>query len=201
MKKHVLSLSLALCVVAVNTNAAGDPNAGAQKVATCAACHGPDGNSASGAFPSLAGQGSVYLFKQMQDVLSGARPIALMTGMLDNFSEEDLWDIAAFYESKEAKTGAVPEEQLELGKKIYEAGLADKGIAACSACHMANGQGNNPAGFPALSGQHAEYTLLQLKTFASGERNNDPAQMMRDIAVKMSEAEMEAVSAYIRGLY
>ena len=110
-------------------------------------------------------------------------------------------DIAAYFESQTPVIGQTPAEMLELGKSIYRAGIADKGVAACAACHMPSGQGNNPARFPALSGQHPEYTALQLRKFASEERQNDPNRMMRDIAVKMSDAEMEAVAHYVRGLH
>jgi cytochrome c553 len=201
MNKLLISLLVSVGITGVAHATGGDATAGSQKVAVCAACHGADGNSPMGAFPSLAGQSSRYLLKQMQDQLSGARVIPEMTGMLDGLSERDLRDIAAFYERQTPVIGQTPAEMLELGKSIYRAGIADKGIAACAACHMPSGQGNNPARFPALSGQHPEYTALQLRKFASEERHNDPNRMMRDIAVKMSDAEMEAVAHFIRGLH
>ena len=201
MNKLLISLLVSVGITGVAHATGGDATAGSQKVAVCAACHGADGNSPMGAFPSLAGQSSRYLLKQMQDQLSGARLIPEMTGMLDGLSERDLRDIAAFYESQTPVIGQTPAEMLELGKSIYRAGIADKGVAACAACHMPSGQGNNPARFPALSGQHPEYTALQLRKFASEERHNDPNRMMRDIAVKMSDAEMEAVAHFIRGLH
>lgn len=201
MNKLLISLLVSVGITGVAHATGGDATAGSQKVAVCAACHGADGNSPMGAFPSLAGQSSRYLLKQMQDQLSGARVIPEMTGLLDGFSERDLRDIAAFYERQTPVIGQTPAEMLELGKSIYRAGIADKGVAACAACHMPSGQGNNPARFPALSGQHPEYTVAQLKKFAAEERHNDPNRMMRDIAVKMSEAEMEAVAHFIRGLH
>ncbi len=201
MNKLLISLLVSVGITGVAHATGGDATAGSQKVAVCAACHGADGNSPMGAFPSLAGQSSRYLLKQMQDQLSGARVIPEMTGMLDGFTERDLRDIAAFYERQTPVIGQTPADMLELGKSIYRAGIADKGVAACAACHMPSGQGNNPARFPALSGQHPEYTISQLRKFASEERDNDPNRMMRDIAVKMSEAEMEAVAHFIRGLH
>ncbi|WP_151671908.1 c-type cytochrome [Nitrincola schmidtii] len=201
MNKLLISLLVSVGITGMAHATGGDATAGSQKVAVCAACHGADGNSPMGAFPSLAGQSSRYLLKQMQDQLSGARVIPEMTGMLDGLSERDMRDIAAFYERQTPVIGQTPAEMLELGKSIYRAGIADKGVAACAACHMPSGQGNNPARFPALSGQHPEYTALQLRKFASEERHNDPNRMMRDIAVKMSDAEMEAVAHFIRGLH
>lgn len=201
MNKLLISLLVSVGITGMAHATGGDATAGSQKVAVCAACHGADGNSPMGAFPSLAGQSSRYLFKQMQDQLSGARLIPEMTGMLDGLSERDMRDIAAYFESQTPVIGQTPAEMLELGKSIYRAGIADKGVAACAACHMPSGQGNNPARFPALSGQHPEYTALQLRKFASEERHNDPNRMMRDIAVKMSDTEMEAVAHFIRGLH
>lgn len=201
MNKLLISLLISVGITGMAHAAGGDATAGSQKVAVCAACHGADGNSPMGAFPSLAGQSSRYLLKQMQDQLSGERVILEMTGMLDGFTERDLRDIATFYSRQTPTIGQTPADQLELGRQIYRAGIAEKGVAACAACHMPSGQGNNPARFPALSGQHPEYTVSQLKKFASEERQNDPSRMMRDIAVKMSEAEMQAVAHYIRGLH
>jgi len=201
MNKLLISLLISVGITGVAHAAGGNATAGASKVAVCAACHGADGNSPMGAFPSLAGQNSRYLLKQMQDQLSGARVIPEMTGLLNNLSEQDLRDIAAFYANQRVIIGQADAELVEKGRSIYEGGIADKGVSACIACHMPNGQGNNPARFPALSGQHPEYTLLQLQKFASEDRENDPNRMMRDIAVKMTESEMRAVSQYIRGLY
>jgi cytochrome c553 len=201
MNKLLISLLISVGITGVAHAAGGDATAGSQKVAVCAACHGADGNSPMGAFPSLAGQSSRYLLKQMEDQLRGDRVIPEMTGMLDNLTERDMRDIAAFYASQPVAIGQTAADQLELGRSIYQAGIAEKGVAACAACHMPSGQGNNPARFPALSGQHPEYTVLQLQKFASEDRENDPSRMMRDIAVKMSDAEMKAVAQYIRGLH
>ena len=94
----------------------------------------------------------------------------------------------------------VPEYDVEAGQKIYRAGIAAKGVAACTACHSPTGIGNASAAFPAVSGQHSAYVEKQLKMFRNAERSNDPNNMMRDIAAKLSDAEIKAVSAYIQGL-
>ncbi|QEW08217.1 c-type cytochrome [Nitrincola iocasae] len=201
MNKLLISLLISVGITGMAHATGGDATAGSQKVAVCGACHGADGNSPMGTFPSLAGQNSRYLLKQMQDQLSGARVIPEMTGLLDGFTERDLRDIAAYFSSQTITIGQTAADQLELGRSIYQAGIADKGVAACAACHMPSGQGNNPARFPALSGQHPEYTALQLQKFSAEDRANDPNRMMRDIAVKLSDTEMSAVAQYIRGLH
>ncbi|WP_136680772.1 c-type cytochrome [Neptunomonas sp. XY-337] len=200
MNKLLISLLLTLGITGV-ANAAGDAAAGQGKTAVCAACHGADGNSAIANFPKLAGQNATYLVKQLQDIKSGDRKIVEMTGLLDAMSDQDLEDIAAYYASKKVQGGKVAQDQLELGQQIYRAGLAAKGVPACTACHGANGQGIASAGYPALSGQHADYTAKQLKDFRVSARNQDPQAMMRDVAAKLSDVEIKAVSSYIQGLY
>ncbi|WP_432697046.1 c-type cytochrome [Marinobacterium sp. YM272] len=200
MNKILISLLVSLGITGV-AHAAGDAAAGQQKVAVCAACHGADGNSPAPNFPKLAGQNENYLLKQLKDIKGGARTVVEMTGMLDAMSEQDLADIAAHFSSQNVQIGQAAADQVVAGEEIYRAGIADKGVAACTACHSPNGKGNNAAGFPALSGQHATYVESSLNKFAAGERNNDPNAMMRDIAVKLNEAEMKAVSQYVQGLH
>lgn len=200
MNKILISLLVSLGITGV-AHAAGDAAAGQQKTAVCAACHSADGNSVAPNFPKLAGQNENYLLKQLKDIKGGSRTVLEMTGLLDAMSEQDLADIAAYFASQNVQVGQAAADQVAAGQEIYRAGIADKGVAACTACHSPNGKGNNAAGFPALSGQHATYVESTLNKFAAGERNNDPSGMMQDIAVKLNEAEMKAVSQYVQGLY
>ena len=179
----------------------GDAAAGKKLTAVCAACHGPDGNSPSDAFPNLAGQNTRYLAKQLTEIKSGMRAVPTMTGQLDAMSLQDFEDIAAYYASLAKAQGVAATDQVELGESIYRVGISRKNIAACSACHSPTGSGNNPAGFPALSGQWPAYTISQLKAFQAGSRHNDgDGKMMQDTAEDMNEKEMSAVAAYIYGL-
>lgn len=202
MNKVLLSMLLAVGIVGSVNAYAGDAEAGKGKTAVCAGCHGADGNSAVGSFPKLAGQGEGYLIKQMNDVKSGARVIVEMTGLLDNLSEEDFADIAAFYASQKSSIGQAKADLVEEGSKIYRSGIPAKSVAACTSCHGPAGAGMSLAKFPALAGQHAEYTALQLKHFRTGKRANDgDSRIMRSIAARLSDREIEAVSSYISGLY
>ncbi len=188
----------------------GDAEAGKNKAAACGACHGRDGNSASPGFPKIADQGAPYLYKQMKDFQSGARKDPTMEAQVSGRSDQDLKDIAAFYAAQEATSGAVKKDLLELGQKIYRAGNAETGVPACIACHGPAGKGMASASFPALGGQHAQYTEGQLKAFRAAGRgdmgrvkkrdNDGESKMMRDVAAKMSDAEIQAVSSYISGL-
>ena len=95
---------------------------------------------------------------------------------------------------------------LELGAKIYRSGVADRNVAACIACHSPTGQGNAPAGFPALAGQHAQYIADQLRAYRKGyedpegRTNDGEAKIMRTNASGLSDNDIEAVSSYIAGL-
>jgi cytochrome c553 len=200
MNKLLISLLVSIGITGV-AHAAGDAAAGQGKTAVCAACHSADGNSVVGNFPKLAGQGEKYLLKQLNDIKGGTRMIPEMTGMLTNLNDQDLADIAAYFASKKVQLGQAAADQVELGQKIWRSGVAEKGVAACTACHGPNGKGIDSAAYPALSGQHAQYVESSLNKFASGDRNNDPANMMRDIASKLSAVEMKAVSQYVQGLH
>jgi cytochrome c553 len=164
----------------------------------CAACHGADGNSAITLNPKLAGQHPEYLEKQLTEFKSGKRANAVMSGMAAGLSEQEIKDIAAYFAAKKLTLGQATKNGAgSLGEKIYRGGIAATGVPACAACHSPNGAGL-PKQFPRLSGQHADYTLAQLKTFRTGERANAP--MMMAIAAKMTDAEMAAVADYIQGL-
>ncbi len=200
MNKILISLLVSLGITGV-AHAEGDAAAGQQKTAVCAACHSADGNSVAPTFPKLAGQNENYLLKQLKEIKGGVRSVPEMTGLLDALSEQDLADIAAYFANQNVQIGQAAADQVAAGQEIYRAGIADKGVAACTACHSPNGKGNDAAGFPALSGQHAAYIESSLKKFAAGDRNNDPSGMMQDIAVKLNEAEMKAVAQYVQGLH
>ena len=184
----------------------GDPTAGEAKAVTCGACHGVDGNSAVPNFPKLAGLGEKYLVKQMQDIRSGLRPVAVMAGQVDNMTDQDLADIAAYYDSQVRSPEMADSELIELGRKVYMSGIMDRKVAACSGCHSPSGKGNAPAGFPALAGQHADYIAAQLKMFRKGYEdpagrvNDGDSKIMRTTAFELSDLEIQAVAAYASGL-
>lgn len=202
MKKLLITTLAFLTLGAVApTMAAGDASAGKGKAAVCAACHGADGNSPSDMFPKLAGQGEAYLIKQMSEFKSGVRENAVMAPMVATLTEQDMADLAAYYAGNNTAPAATTEDFIELGQAVYRAGNKESGVPACMACHGPTGAGVPAAKWPALSGQHAAYIEAQLKLFATGARSNDLNKMMRDIAGKMTEAEIKAVSSYAAGLH
>ena len=179
----------------------GDATKGKALSAVCAACHGADGNSTNPDWPKLAGQGEAYIIKQLHDFRADKRAEASMTPMAKGIaSDEDVLHLAAFFSSQKTRPGTANKEKVDLGRAIYKGGVMESGVAACSACHGPTGLGNWPAKYPKVAGQHAKYIVKQLKNFRSGSRNNDAGKIMRNIALKMTDAEMEAVAEYMSGL-
>lgn len=200
MNKLLVSLLLTLGISGL-AHAAGDAAAGQGKIAMCSACHNADGNSLLPNFPKLAGQGERYLFKQMQEIKSGIRPIVEMTGMLDAMTDQDLKDISAWYSSQKGTIGAAAPDLVARGEALYRGGKLEDGMPACVGCHLPNGEGLNLALYPKLNGQHASYTAKQLTDFREGDRVNDGDTMiMRSIAAKLSNKDIKAISSYIEGL-
>jgi cytochrome c553 len=197
-----LALTLLFSAFSATVYAQGNAEAGQGKVAVCLACHGQTGNeSLLPNVPKLGGQSERYLLKQMVEIKSGVRVAPLMNGMLNALNEQDLADVAAYYASLPAPQGATEAEKLAVAEPIYRAGIADIGVAACSACHAPNGQGIAEAGYPALSGQDVAYTEMQLKAFRAGERANDEAEIMRTIAARLTDTEIAALASYVSGLH
>ena len=169
----------------------------------CAACHGADGNSTIATNPKLSGQDTAYLLKQLNDYAKpagdkSARVNSIMAGILGSISAADRLHVAAYYASQPHKPGvARSRDTLELGQRIYRAGVPERGVPACGGCHSPSGAGI-PAQYPRLAGQHAEYTVAQLKAFHDGTRRNNVP--MAQIAARLSDAEMNAVADYAAGL-
>ncbi len=193
----LMSVTAAL---AASPSLAADAAAGKAKSALCASCHGADGNSANPEWPKLAGQHAKYIVKQLADFKAGRRENAMMAPMAAGLSEADMANVAAYFSSQTMSLGEADPALVGLGEKIYRGGNKATGVAACMACHAPNGMGNPAANFPRLAGQHAKYVENQLKAFRSGQRANDAGKMMRNIAAKMTDAEIAAVASYIEGL-
>lgn len=208
MKKLAILLGLTMAWASSgfspDATAQGDVAAGKSASVVCGACHGADGNSAA-AFPKLADQGEKYLIKQMQDVRDGARVVPSMAGLLTGKTDQDLADIAAYYSAQQRSGSQTDPELLALGEKVYRSGVAERNVAACTACHSPMGRGNDPAGYPSLGGQHPQYIADQLRAFRKGQedpsgRTNDDAGIMRTTAFGLSDKEIEAVASYAAGL-
>jgi len=199
-KMFVTFVAIAALAAVGSVNAAGNIDAGKTKSQSCAACHGVNGVSATAMNPNLAGQSAAYLVKQLKEFKSKKRDNATMYGMAAGLSDQDMEDVAAYYASQKAAESKADETLVERGKLIYLSGDDSKGLSACLGCHGPAGKGIPSAKFPALAGQHADYTVSQLKAFSLGSRANDAGKMMQTIAGKMNAADMKAVASYIQGL-
>jgi len=202
----LLILSVTTSVSANEPMAAsgGDIEAGKAKSAVCAGCHGADGNSLSSQFPRLAGQHASYLLKQIKDFRAGTdRTSPVMQPFAAGQTIEDIKDIIAYFsaQKKTPQDAKGDADTLTLGQKIYRGGNPETKVPACTACHGPAGAGNSLAKFPAIAGQHADYVKTQLQAFHSGTRKNDPKSMMRVVASRMTDREIDAVSQYIAGLH
>lgn len=201
LKNLLIAVTCLSTLAAACCYAAGDPTAGKSKAAVCAACHGPDGNSTNPAWPTIAGQHEEYIYKQLLDFKSGKRENPQMSPIIANMNEVDLSDVAAYFSDQTRKPGLAKPTNLLTAEHLYRAGDPKTGLAACTACHGPDGAGNPAAKFPSLSGQHAEYTITTLKAYKSEARKNDPNGIMRDIASKLSNSDIEIIANYLQGLH
>lgn len=198
MKPLLFSL---LCVL-FSLAATANPQAGQEKSAICAGCHGPQGVSINPDWPNLAGQHATYLAKQLHDYKTAStRNAALMTPMVVQLSDDDINDLAEFYASLPLAKSSTSDKSLARGEEIYRRGDLGKHITACIACHGPQGTGNAQAGFPLLAGQQPAYTIQQLLAFKDKTRLNDLNSIMRDISARMNQEDMESVAYYLGELH
>ena len=213
MIKKILFLSLLISSLAIQAAASGENSEakplpkgnaanGAKLVGTCVACHGADGNSVVGQWPTLAGQRESYLFEQLEHIRDEERVIAVMKGLLNDYSDDELRDMAAFYAEQTTKVSRAHDTNLALGQKIYRAGNIETGVPACTGCHGPAGKGLESAQYPMLGGQKAEYVVTSLIAYQTGERAIDEhGKIMQGIASRLTVEEIRAVANYVSGLY
>ena len=170
----------------------------ARGLPACVSCHGAAGNSTIAANPKLAGQIDAYVYKQLTDFTTPKRNQAIMSAYAKMLTDDEKRDIAAYLGAQKQKPGAAKnKDTVDLGRKIYRGGIAERGVAACAGCHGAAGAGV-PSQYPRLAGQHQDYALAQLIAFKEGGRKNSAP--MTTLAQRMSKDEMAAVVDYIAGL-
>ena len=205
MKKILFTILLGLSALNTASALEGNAEAGKNKSAMCAACHNADGNAAIPIYPKLAGQSASYIAKQLADFKLGmssggkeGRVNAIMGGMTMALSEQDMADLGAYYATQLHTPGTGAGS--EIGKKLYLGGDSSRGVTACVACHGVDGKGMDEAGFPAIAAQNGAYIISQLEQFRSGARANDKAKMMRNIAMKLEDKDIEALTQYISSL-
>lgn len=200
--KKLLQISLALAaVLGVSAVQAQDVKAGEKKVAMCIGCHGIVGYQASFPeiykVPMIAGQNAKYIVTALQGYAKGDRKHPTMRGIAASLSEQDMADIAAFYE-QQAKAPAAPDSVPAPPANVAE--LLTKG--ACISCHGANFSKPIDPTYPKLAGQHADYLTVALKSYKIEKnpnvgRNNG---VMAGQVKQFSNAELKAIANYISTL-
>jgi len=153
-------------------------------------------------WPNIAGQNAPYIQAQLTAFKSGSRMDPVMSSQAILLSDEDMADLAVYFESLPAAAQAVADaDSVSRGEALYRGGNTTTGVSACMACHGPTGRGNPAAKYPALQGQHAVYTAKQLNDYASGARTTDgKTRIMRDIAGRLSKEDIAALSSYVQGL-
>lgn len=206
----ILGLAVAVPALAQDT-VPGDPAAGQAKAAVCGACHGADGNSVNPEWPKLAGQHESYTARQLALFKSNQRVNAVMLGFAAGLSPQDMRDLGAWFASQKVQPGIASEEKIpgleetfkHRGERLYRGGDATRGVPACMACHGPAGAGNPGSAYPALGGQHANYTKAKLQAFRGGEIWGTEANgaIMAAVARNLDDNDIEALASYIEGLH
>ncbi len=190
--RAVITALLTFAALTVNAQAQ-DIEAGKKKAEACVACHGANGNSPAGAFPTLAGQNARYIYLQLRDYKEGRRKNPMMSAIAQGLEKKDMHDLAAYYAAqKQERTGFKADQaRVEAGAKKAEESL-------CAMCHLGGMKGQNEV--PRLAGQHPEYIISQMKQFKARERTND-AGNMTSLAQTLSEEDIVNLAHWISALY
>lgn len=208
--KHVL-LAVALCAPAAafaaetgnNPFTQGNAEAGAAKAATCAACHGPGGNSSNPEWPKLAGQGAAFVYSQLKAFKNGERKNPLMSSQAAGLSDQDMRDLAAYFAAQPFSPGVASEAAVAVAQPLYRGGDAARGLPSCAACHLPDGAGVAASGYPRIGGQHAKYVGTALRLYREQAAQSLPEgnlKTMSAVAAKLTDAEIDALASYVNGL-
>ena len=212
MRNKPLRLQICLCLgllfLLPNLVSADDAEikSGEQKAMVCTACHGIS-KSNNPEWPNLSQQSKKYLIEQLHAFKDGVRKNALMNSQAMGLSDQDIIDLASYYNSVPAEKLNIEasEDVIALGQNIYRGGIQDRGVPACISCHGPKGLGIDRSGYPKISGQNSAYLLSRLKNYKEGYDNRNSMganySIMSGISFKLSNAEIKALSEYLQGLY
>jgi cytochrome c553 len=162
----------------------------------CGGCHGANGLPAAGMpFPRLAGLPPEYLAKQLVDYREGARASALMGPIATALGDAEIGSLARYFGAQPAAPVKSAHASPTRGALLARVGDNALAIPACSDCHGGDDIGGGPI-LPPLGAQPAGYTAAQLRAFRSGERHGDQGAVMRELAKRLSDADIEAIASY-----
>jgi len=174
------------------------------KLAYCKTCHGLSAQGYRGYFPMprLAGQQQQYIENQLRAFIERRRTNPIMANVAHALNPLMISALATHFHHLDPKPiGGAPRGALALGKRIYEEGLPESNVAACWACHGADGKGQNE--IPRLAGQLYEYTVGQLTGWAKQRGQGtavDTSAIMAPTAHNLTRSQVEAVAAYVSTL-
>jgi cytochrome c553 len=196
-RRHVHRTWVSILIYCVSawwlpTGAHAAADAGKAKAATCAACHGPMGNSTNPEYPILAGQTARYLYLQLRDFEQGRRSHPRMTPMATGLSREDMLDLADYFAAQQPALVPFNADPVRV-----DAGRRKAGEVLCTMCHLGGFAGQNE--IPRVAGQHYEYILKQLQDFRERRRTND-AGNMTSVTRGLSDEDIKNLSTYIANL-
>ena len=207
MQSRFLTFSLsALLTALVASNPAY--SAAPPEAASCLACHGAQGEGlAAAGYPRLAGLSAPYITEQLNAYIADRRVNAIMSGMAKPLTAPQIQVIASYFSTLTPPINPAPPitnlAQAELGQQLALRGDWTAGIPACFSCHAADGAGVSPA-FPPLIGQPAAYIEAQIKAWKDGTRQAEPQNLanalMHNVALRMSDAQSQAVAAWLSSL-
>lgn len=198
---HMRNAFLALATLCMAIMVATVQADGQAKAQVCSACHGPDGNSSNPIWPNLAAQNPSYIVAQLKAFKANKRANPAMAPMMLPQEESDMQEVAAFFGAQSLQVQPITNDDVAAGQNLYRGGDAERGIPACMACHGPDGAGNPASGYPALRGQHPDYTVLQLQNYRDDKRQTDPQQMMRMIAKRLSDEDMQRLARYVSAVH
>lgn len=199
------SLSTLLAALVINNPAY---SAAPPEAASCLTCHGVQGEGMTAAgYPRLAGLSAPYITEQLNAYINGRRVNAIMSGMAKPLTAAQIQVIASYFSTLTPPVNPAPPitnlAQAELGQQLALRGDWNMGIPACFSCHAADGAGVSPA-FPPLIGQPATYIEAQIKAWKDGTRQAEPQNLanalMHNVALRMSDAQSQAVAAWLSSL-
>jgi cytochrome c553 len=207
LRLALLGLALTVvCGVAAGARERMVPATGSleAKILYCKTCHGLQAQGYRGylPMPRLAGQQPQYLENQLRAFIERRRTNPVMANVAHVLTPAMVSGLAAHFENLDPPPiGGAPRHSLAQGKEIFENGLPESNVPACSACHGAEGKGQNE--IPRLAGQLYEYTVAQLSGWSKVRGQGtavDTSAIMAPTAHNLTHAQIEAVAAYMSTL-
>lgn len=193
-----LVITSVMAVSAQAQEVKGDAKVAEAKIAMCIGCHGIPGYQSSFPevyrVPKISGQNAKYIAAALTAYKKGERKHQTMRGIADTLNDQDIADLAAYYE-QHGKTEAVTAAPKAANEKVTA--LLQKG--ACVSCHGANFSQPLDPSYPKIAGQHKDYLYVALKSYkvenqSTWGRSNG---IMGGIAKQYSNAELKALAEYI----